>query len=159
MAEAYARMHLRDYVQEEDLNMAIRMVLESFVETQKYSVMQMQRQIFQRYLLYKKDHSELLLYILRQLTKDQLAFMRGTSQGDTVAIEIDEKDLIDKVIIWIVCVEFDDLKSVLFQAKEINIHDVKPFYKSKCFEANNFVYDSTRKVIVYSVPDAISSED
>ncbi|GLH16933.1 DNA replication licensing factor Mcm2, partial [Gryllus bimaculatus] len=43
MAEAHARMHLRDYVQEDDVNMAIRMMLESFVETQKYSVMKTMR--------------------------------------------------------------------------------------------------------------------
>lgn len=34
-------------------------------------------QTFQKYLAYKKDHSELLYYILRQLTMDQLAYMRG----------------------------------------------------------------------------------
>ncbi|KAK4883602.1 hypothetical protein RN001_006921 [Aquatica leii] len=86
MAEAHARLHLRDYVQEEDVNMAVRMMLESFVETQKYSVMKSMRQVFHRYLLYKKDHSELLFYILQQLAQDQLTFMRGTNSSDTVTI-------------------------------------------------------------------------
>lgn len=45
MAEAHARMHLREYVQTDDVNMAIRMMLESFVETQKYSVMKTMRQV------------------------------------------------------------------------------------------------------------------
>lgn len=45
MAEAHAKMHLRDYVQEDDVNMAIRMMLESFVETQKYSVMKTMRNV------------------------------------------------------------------------------------------------------------------
>ena len=45
MAEANARIHLRDYVQEDDVNMAIRMMLESFVETQKYSVMKSMRNV------------------------------------------------------------------------------------------------------------------
>jgi DNA replication licensing factor MCM2 len=45
MAEANARIHLRDYVQEDDVNMAIRMMLESFVETQKYSVMKSMRSV------------------------------------------------------------------------------------------------------------------
>ena len=31
--------HLRDYVTEDDVNMAIRVELESFIDTQKYSVM------------------------------------------------------------------------------------------------------------------------
>lgn len=45
MAEANARMHLREYVQEDDVNMAIRMMLESFVETQKYSVMKSMKSV------------------------------------------------------------------------------------------------------------------
>lgn len=45
MSEAHARMHLRSEVQEEDVNMAVRMMLESFVETQKYSVMKTMRQV------------------------------------------------------------------------------------------------------------------
>lgn len=51
MAEAYARMHLREYVQEDDVNMAVRMVLESFVETQKYSIMKTMRQVLPSILL------------------------------------------------------------------------------------------------------------
>lgn len=140
MAEANAKIHLRDYVHEDDVNMAIRMMLESFVETQKYSVMKSMKQVFQRYLLFKKDHSELLFYILRQLAKDQLTFIRGTNTAEALTIEIDEKDLLDK-------------------AKQIDIRDVKPFYQSSIFEANNFVYDSKRKVIIHTVPETLLAED
>lgn len=45
MAEASAKMHLRDHVQENDMNLAIRIVLDSFVDTQKYSVMKSMRQV------------------------------------------------------------------------------------------------------------------
>lgn len=45
MAEAYAKIHLRSHVEEVDVNMAIRMMLESFVETQKYSVMKSMRNV------------------------------------------------------------------------------------------------------------------
>ncbi|XP_017782479.1 PREDICTED: DNA replication licensing factor Mcm2 [Nicrophorus vespilloides] len=134
MAEAHARIHLRDYVQEDDVNMAVRMMLESFVETQKYSVMKSMRQVFQRYLLFKKDHSELLFYILRQLAQDQLTFLRGTNASEALTIEIDEKDLKDK-------------------AKQLDVHDLKPFYQSKVFESNNFIYDSKRKIIIHTVTD------
>lgn len=140
MAEAHARIHLREYVSDDDVSMAVRMMLESFVETQKYSVMQTMRQIFQRYLLFKKDHAELLFYILRQLAQDQLTFMRGTNGTEALTIEIDEKDLKDK-------------------AKQIDIHDLKPFYRSKIFETNNFVYDAKKKVIIHTVPEAMLAED
>jgi DNA replication licensing factor MCM2 len=38
MSEAHARMHLRNYVTEDDVDMAIRVLLESFISTQKYGV-------------------------------------------------------------------------------------------------------------------------
>lgn len=38
-------MHLRDYVQEDDVNMAIRVMLESFIDTQKFSVMRSMRKV------------------------------------------------------------------------------------------------------------------
>jgi DNA replication licensing factor MCM2 len=139
MAEAHAKMHLREYVHDDDVNMAVRMMLESFVETQKYSVMKSMRQTFQQYLLFKKDHSELLFYILRQMSQVQLALLRGTNESQALVIEIDEKDLKDK-------------------AKQLNIHDLKPFYQSRIFENNNFVYDAARKVIIHTIPEAITAE-
>ena len=45
MAESHAKMYLRDYVQEDDVNMAIRVMLESFIDTQKYSVMRSMRRV------------------------------------------------------------------------------------------------------------------
>ena len=45
LAEAHARLHLRDYVIDDDVNMAIRVMLESFIDTQKYSVMRTMRKV------------------------------------------------------------------------------------------------------------------
>lgn len=45
MTEAHARMQLRSYVNDDDVNLAIRMMVESFVETQKYSVMRSMRNV------------------------------------------------------------------------------------------------------------------
>ncbi|BES93672.1 DNA replication licensing factor [Nesidiocoris tenuis] len=132
MAEAHARMHLRDYVQEDDVNMAMRMMLESFVDTQKYSVMSSMKRTFQKYLLYKKDTTDLLYYILKQMTLEQLAYIRGTHGVDVNTVEIHEKDFIDK-------------------AKEIKIFDVRPFYDSKIFENNNYQYDAKKKMIIQKI--------
>lgn len=134
MSEAHARMHLRGHVEEVDMNMAVRMMLESFVETQKYSVMKTMRNIFKKYLLFKKDHSELLFYILRQLALDQLTFIRGRGNMNNFIIEINEKDLLDK-------------------AKQVDIHELKTFYDSRIFKVNNFTYDSARKLIVHALPE------
>ena len=45
IAEAHARMHLREYVHNDDVDMAIRVVLESFIDTQKYAVMRNMRKV------------------------------------------------------------------------------------------------------------------
>lgn len=136
MAEASAKMHLRDHVQESDMNLAIRIILDSFVDTQKYSVMKSMRQTFQKYLSYKKDHSELLYYILRQITLDTVAFQKALHGGHITIVEISEKDLLER-------------------AKQIDIHNLHPFYESNIFKTNNFVYDSRRKVIVQTLPEGI----
>lgn len=49
IAEAHAKMHLREFVHEDDVNMAIRVMLESFIDTQKFSVMKTMRRNFARY--------------------------------------------------------------------------------------------------------------
>lgn len=134
MAEASAKMHLRDHVQESDINLAIRMMLDSFVETQKYSVMKSMRQTFTEYLSYKKDDNELLYYILRQITLDTLAFQRAIRGGHISTIEVMERDLLDR-------------------ARRIDITDLRSFYESEIFKVNNFVYDSKRRVIIQTLPD------
>lgn len=50
LAEANAKMHLRNMVVEEDVNIGIRVVLESFIETQKFTVARQMRKTFSKYL-------------------------------------------------------------------------------------------------------------
>ena len=50
MAESHARMGLKDQVDETDLNMAIRVMLESFIQAQRFSVMRSLRRQFSKYL-------------------------------------------------------------------------------------------------------------
>ena len=64
----------REFVREDDVNMAIRVMLESFIDTQKFSVMKSMKRNFARYLTYKRDNNELLLFILRQITQVSFTF-------------------------------------------------------------------------------------
>ena len=48
------KMHLRAYVIEDDVNLAMRVVLESFIETQKFTIARQMRKTFSKYLSYKK---------------------------------------------------------------------------------------------------------
>ena len=77
IAEAHAKMHLREFVSEDDVNMAMRVMLESFIDTQKYSVMKTMKRNFARYLSYKRDNNELLLFILRGLANETATYMRN----------------------------------------------------------------------------------
>ncbi|XP_054711907.1 DNA replication licensing factor mcm2-like [Uloborus diversus] len=132
MAEANARMHLKDYVQEDDVNMAIRVMLESFIDTQKFSVMRSMKKTFSRYLSYKRDNNELLLFVLRQLIQEQIAYMRSRFTTDIESVEIPEKELQEK-------------------ARQIDIHNLASFYGSNLFSAHNFLHDKRRKVIVQRI--------
>jgi DNA replication licensing factor MCM2 len=98
IAEAHAKMHLRDYVVDEDVNMSIRVMLENFIDTQKYSVMKTMRKRFARYLAYKKDNNELLMFILKQLAGDQMTYNRNR-YGDDIQdiLELSEDEFIDRV--------------------------------------------------------------
>lgn len=135
MSEAHARMHLRDSVQDVDVNMAIRMMLESFISAQKFSIMKKMEVTFQKYLSFQKDHTELLFFILRQLTLDQLAYLRFKNGPKATHVEILEKDFQER-------------------AKQINVFNLSKFYDTEIFKNNGFNYDPKRKTILQIVPEA-----
>merc|ERR1719322_1595473 len=129
IAEAHAKMHLREFVSEDDVNMAMRVMLESFIDTQKYSVMKTMKKNFTRYLSYKRDNNELLLFILRGLAHETATYMRNRYGTEQEVVEINEKDLAEK-------------------ARQISIQNLQPFFQSDMFKSNNFQYDQTRKLII-----------
>merc|ERR1711953_1335899 len=129
MAEAHAKMHLREFVSEDDVNMAIRVMLESFVDTQKFSVMKSMKRKFSKYLTFKRDNNELLLFILRQLVQETASYMRNRYGTEQEVIEISESDMADR-------------------ARSINILNLQPFFNSELFKSNSFNHDSKRKLII-----------
>jgi DNA replication licensing factor MCM2 len=74
MAEAHAKMHLRDHVRDDDLNVAIRVMLESFISAQKFSVRRSLRRGFQPYLTQNKDFNELMMHALLQFARDAVVY-------------------------------------------------------------------------------------
>merc|ERR1719187_3069463 len=129
MAEANAKMHLREFVSQEDISMAIRVTLEAFISTQKHSVSKSMARTFNKYMAYKKDNNELLLYLLKGLVQETALYMRNRYDScDLNLVEVNENDLVEK-------------------ARTINIQNLQPFYNSSIFKAHNFCYDSKRKLI------------
>lgn len=55
MSEAHAKLHLRDYVRQDDLDLAIQMMLESFLSANKSSVYKTLQKVssFKAYMVLK----------------------------------------------------------------------------------------------------------
>ncbi|KAJ1418660.1 P-loop containing nucleoside triphosphate hydrolase [Sesbania bispinosa] len=130
MSEAHARMHLRQHVTQEDVDMAIRVLLDSFISTQKFGVQKALQKSFRKYMTFKKDYNELLLYLLRELVKNALHFEEIVTGSASGLSHVD--------------VKIDDLYN---KAQEHEIYDLKPFFSSSHFSRANFVLDEERGVI------------
>ncbi|XP_024380390.1 DNA replication licensing factor MCM2 [Physcomitrium patens] len=134
MAEAHARMHLRSFVTEDDVDMAIRVMLESFISTQKFGVQKALQKSFKKYITYKKDFNELLLHLLRGLVADAIRFEEMTSRTNVHLAEVVVKTI--------------DLET---KAREYGINDLQPFYNSNQFSSANFILDQAQGVIKHSL--------
>merc|ERR1712241_654244 len=129
IAESHAKMHLREFVRDDDVNMAMRVMLESFIDTQKFSVMKSMKRKFQRYLAFKRDNNELLLFVLKQMAQETATYMRNRYGTEQEVIEVTENDLLDR-------------------ARAVNIQNLQPFFNSQLFQSNNFRHDAQRKLII-----------
>lgn len=59
MSEAHARMHLRQHVTQEDVDMAIRVLLDSFISTQKFGVQKALQKVI---TIIRHDHFIFIIY-------------------------------------------------------------------------------------------------
>merc|ERR1719474_1580621 len=135
MAEARARLHLRDFVRSDDVDMAIRLMLSSFIQTQKKSIQETLRRHFKQYLNYSRDADQLLLHLLAQEVEEELrwrAITKGPSHSDKGAkLTIDVKDFQHKL-----------------QAVNLHDTDLQNFLRSDKFKNNGFRYDRKNQAIV-----------
>ncbi|KAJ2102462.1 MCM DNA helicase complex subunit, partial [Coemansia sp. RSA 922] len=129
LAEAHARMHLRDYVRNDDIEVAIRVALEGFISAQKISVMKALRRKFSKYLYARRDHFELLYYLLGRLVQERLTFYALKYPGSLPEqVEISKPD-------------FES------QAAAFGVNDCEDFYASPLVTQQMFTIDTTRNVI------------
>jgi DNA replication licensing factor MCM2 len=99
MAEAHAKMHLREYVRSDDIDLAIKMLLESFLQSQKSSIASSLRPKLMKYLSSSQDDFEFLRHTLKQMAKDKASYKRaveGNSQG-ILEIELTKDQLANQV--------------------------------------------------------------
>ncbi|KDQ15186.1 hypothetical protein BOTBODRAFT_131405 [Botryobasidium botryosum FD-172 SS1] len=119
MSEASARMNLREYVRGDDIDLAISVTVGSFVSAQKMSIKKTLERGFRKYLSQARDHEELLAFVLGQLVKEKWRLH-----------QLQWQESLDKVTIKVA--ELDE------RAKELEIYDTAPFFKSRIFTANGY---------------------
>ncbi|EJD03389.1 MCM-domain-containing protein [Fomitiporia mediterranea MF3/22] len=119
MAEASAKMHLREYVRGDDVDLAISVMVGSFVSAQKTSIKRTLERGFRKYLTQARDHEELLAFLLGQIVKDKVRFyqMQHGEPPEKVSINVSELDE---------------------RAKEHDIFDTHPFLNSRLFATNGY---------------------
>lgn len=109
MSEASAKMHLREYVRSDDIDLAIQVMVGSFVSAQKSSIKKQLERGFRyvplclplsldgelirrcrKYLRVATDHEEVLAFLLGQLVKDKVRYhtLRDGDSPSSVTIKI-----------------------------------------------------------------------
>eukprot|EP00871_Galdieria_phlegrea_P005968 jgi/Galph1/859/GphlegSOOS_G5716.1 len=134
LAEAHARLHLRDYVRDDDLNRAISVTLDSFFSAQKYSIKRSLQRAFNRYISFQSDRNQLLLHMLGTLFHEY-------------AVSFEQKGELEDLTDFIQ-VDIRDFES---RAHELGIHSCKQFYQSHLFSNNGFSVDFDRRKIIKRV--------
>lgn len=74
MSEAHAKVHLRDYVRTDDIDFAINMLLDSFLQSQKASVARALSKKFEPFKKKQADVNSLLLHILNKIAKERAVY-------------------------------------------------------------------------------------
>lgn len=133
IAEAHARIHLRDHVRDEDVDTAISMLLESFLQSQKYAVARQLGKRFSKYLRKLNEDSELLFHLLNKIFRDTLKFYQYRTNMDiSTMISIGEIDLKN------ISVNLEQFEN---EAREYAVHDLTGFLKTQLFMDNFMVRD------------------
>jgi DNA replication licensing factor MCM2 len=143
ISEAVARMRLSSAVTDSDLNIAIKVMLNSFITAQKSAVQSALRRQFARYLQVESSYNTLLMEKLRELVQERVgvdAAIRGSVErrgegggggggGGLSAVEVKLGDLADK-------------------ARRHGITDLSTFLTSDALTKSGFVYQRDRRMLV-----------
>ena len=125
IAEAHSKMCLRENVRNEDVDFSIQMVLDSFLQSQKYAVQKSLRKKFAHFLNYHSDRIPLLLNILSKLAKEKMQYLKYFNKLDSIP---------DEVII--------NKESFEKEAVEMGLSHLEDFYNSVEFKNKNKIEEN-----------------
>jgi DNA replication licensing factor MCM2 len=117
MSEAHAKIHLRGNVRSDDIDFAIEMLLESFLQSQKVSVSRQLSKKFEKYKTRQTDSTQLLLHTLKVAAKNQAVYDRALNGLDET----------EKLFVKVKLDYFEN------EAREFARHNLIDFYKSPAF--------------------------
>ena len=87
VSEAFARMHLREYVSSDDVDRAIRVCIESFTQAQRFSARRALTKSLAKFITFDRDNDDLLLFLLEELARDHARLLRVTDSEVTVNVD------------------------------------------------------------------------
>jgi len=91
MSEAHAKMHLREKVAAEDIDFGVKMMVETFITTQKFSVQRGLTKKLAKYLNKGRNLDGLLMDAINEMLREEVAYyrLRGQAVPDRVSIGVD----------------------------------------------------------------------
>jgi DNA replication licensing factor MCM2 len=135
MSEAHAKMHLREYVREDDVDAAIEVMLTSFISAQKFSVQRSLQKSFAKFYSSGNDRSHLLLHILQDLFRKESVYqavrnkhLRKNLEEVSITLEVPLEDFETR-------------------AKDRKVYSVIEFLHSKDFLDAGYELDRLKGVI------------
>lgn len=138
MAEAHAKMHLREQVREDDVDASIEMMLHSFIQSQKFSVRRSLERKFAKYLKTNQDRNHLLLHILQEMMRNEMMYqtlrMRQRSNNN------DNTDITDLPLE----VTMEDFQQ---RAREHKVYNLGAFCQGNEFKEAGYILKNNGRVI------------
>lgn len=93
LSEAHARIHLREFVLQEDVTAAISLFLRCFIQTQKYSMRSAMENRFRRYLDSDSEPIPLIRHYIRLITQTVRQLELSSTGVEPTRVQIDISDL------------------------------------------------------------------
>lgn len=92
LSEAFARMRLGDYVRDDDVNRAISLFLNCFLQTLPHKRSQEMKKRYMDFLVLEKQHNDVIIHVLGTLTEQERRARQYHKDFayDTIEIQYDE---------------------------------------------------------------------
>ena len=124
ISEAHAKIHLRDFVRNDDIDVAIKIMLESFLQSQKFSIARNLRKKFSHYLTAQEDSTSLLVNLLNRMLREQTQYLKYFKKFDERSRTIQIKqDAFER------------------EAQDLGIFNVNDFYNSNIFRQKSRIVE------------------